>query len=164
MAGPTFADGVVEWTTTAGTTRPYVLSGTIAGSTRFRDAVTDGDWVFCSVTQDGGPGFEFLQARFTAPNQLTPIEVLRSSADGEAVTWPTGGRRFIRLQPASAAYVAGLEDEMFWTTLGLSAASDLGAMGDASSVAIDMGDLSVLGAGVLPAADLRRVIDLGEVP
>lgn len=163
MAGPVFADGVIEETRTSGTTRPYVLRGTIAGGTRFRDAVPEGDWVYASVTHDGGPGFECIQARLTAPDELTVIQVLRSSFAGAPVAWPSSGRRFIRLQPAAAAHIGGLGDEMFFTALGLGGVSDLGVLDADITDTTDMGDLSTLGAGVLPDSDLRRIIDLGEI-
>lgn len=160
MAGPVFEDDVAEWTTTSGTTRPYVLSGPIPGHVAARQRVENNNWGFWSIKEPGGPRYEWIRGRLVN-NTIVVISIIRSSDSGSAISWPETNRRIIRLEGSPAAYITDLQDEMFWSHVDIGINPDMGNLADQVTNTIDMGDWNILGIDDT-STDLVKRIDLGE--
>lgn len=151
-------DGVAEYTQTSGTTRPYILSGAVAGYLSFAEALSDEDelnfYIFDGARFERGVGrYRILSAT------IDTIRLTSSSNFGNPVVWPTSGHRIIRLEVAAASYLLNMQDTL-WRMIDTAVLTDLGTATDQAAVAHDMGRLSGSLSDI--ADDTLDSVDLGR--
>lgn len=154
------ADGVSEYSSTTGTTRPYALSGAVAGNSSFAESVGNND-TFNFYIYDG-PRYERGRGQYDAStNTIATLSLTTTSNGGSPVNWPTSGRRIILLETAASSYLLSIyNDDAFWISLDTALYTDLGRLREVAYKEHDMGTLN----GVLTDFNSGDIytIDLGR--
>lgn len=149
MPGPVFFENVQEFTTTAGSSRPYYLNGSVSGGSRgLFGTMADGDWAYFSVTD--GVRWETIRGEFHEPNRVEIINgvPVAGSSGIDNVDWPTSGQRIISLisagQTADGSVIVSPEEDdfQFWSSVMAGLIFDLGTISETSSQIVDMGLIS----------------------